>query len=312
MDVEQTIQLGVDYLKKNKLDDAKKIFTQLSKLEPTNAEINHFLGITFQLLKKWNEAIIYYEKAIKNKPDFAEAHKNLGNIFYTLGKINKAEQCYKKSINLNPQLEEAKINLKVVLEQKKVVNWINRNKHSKKETQKKVITNLFITKRKVEHDLLNQIYSIHTLELDKTKDIRFGNGKCSSTMKLFEKKNKIIELVADDIIKIIKKVFKSEVYIMDSFFNILQANSGTKPHKHLYPFDKETGLDKQKYSLTYYISIGDQSGKEPGILKLYNPNEAILPSEGTLAIIPSSRTHSSNYDGKKDRVMIGANFYILN
>ena len=312
MDVDQTILIGVNFLKKNKLGDAKKIFLHLSKLEPANAEINHFLGITFQLLKQWNEAIICFEKTIKIKPNFAEAHKNLGNIFYTLGKINEAEQCYKKSINLNPQLEEAKTNLEIVLEQKKVVDWINQNEQPKKETQRKIIADPFITKRKVEHDLLDQIYNIQTLELDKTNDIRFGNGRCSSTMKLFEKKNKIIELVADDLTNIIKKEFRSEIYIKESFFNILQANSGTKPHKHLDPFDKVAGLDKQKYSLTYYISTGDQSSKEPGILKLYNPNEEILPSEGTLVIIPSNRAHSSNYDGKKDRVMIGANFYILN
>ena len=57
--------------------------------------------------------------------------------------------------------------------------------------------------------------------------------------------------------------------------------------------------------------MGDQNGKQPGILKLYNPDEEILPSDGTMVIIPSSRTHSSTYDGKKDRVMIGANFYSL-
>ena len=149
------------------------------------------------------------------------------------------------------------------------------------------------------------------MELDKTNDIRFGNGRCSSTMKLFEKKNKIIELVADDLTNIIKKKFRSEIYIKESFFNILQANSGTKPHKHLDPFDKEAGLDKQKYSLTYYISIGDQSSKEPGILKLYDPNEEILPSEGTIAIFSADRNHSAAYGGKTDRVMIGVNFYRL-
>ena len=128
-------------------------------------------------------------------------------------------------------------------------------------------------------------------------------------MKLFENKNEIIKTVAEDIISILKKSIGSDIYVVDSFFNILQSGSGTKPHKHLAPFDKKTGLDKQKFSLTYYISVGDQTGKEPGYLKLYDPEEEILPSNGTLVIIPSGRTHSSLYDGKKDRVMIGVNFY---
>ena len=64
-----------------------------------NSEINHFLGITFQLLNKLDEAIIYFKKAIEINPNFAEAHKNLGNMFYKLGEINEAELSYKKSID---------------------------------------------------------------------------------------------------------------------------------------------------------------------------------------------------------------------
>jgi len=311
MNDNQLLQLGIEALQKNKLEDAKKIFTNLLKKYPTNSEINHLLGFTFQLLNKIDQAIIYYQKAVNIKPNFAEAHKNLGNMFYKLGRINEAEPCYKKSIQIDPTLEEAKINLEIVLEQKKVFEWITKNKKVNKKEKKNFDKNPFVTERKVESNLLEQLYKIQTLELEKTKDVRFGNGKCSSDMKLFEKKNEIIKSFSKDIINIIKKVIGSEIYVVDSFLNILKTGSGTKPHKHLAPFDKKTGLDKQKYSLTYYVSVGDQTGKEPGILKLYDPDEEILPSNGTMVIIPSGRTHSSLYDGKKDRVMIGANFYSL-
>jgi len=311
MNDNQLLQLGIEALQKNKLENAKKIFTNLLKKYPTNSEINHLLGFTFQLLNKIDQAIIYYQKAVNIKPDFAEAHKNLGNMFYKLGRINEAEPCYKKSIQIDPTLEEAKINLEIVLEQKKVFEWITKNKKVNKKEKKNFDKNPFVTERKVESNLLEQLYKIQTLELEKTKDVRFGNGKCSSDMKLFEKKNEIIKSFSKDIINIIKKVIGSEIYVVDSFLNILKTGSGTKPHKHLAPFDKKTGLDKQKYSLTYYVSVGDQTGKEPGILKLYDPDEEILPSNGTMVIIPSGRTHSSLYDGKKDRVMIGANFYSL-
>ena len=148
-----------------------------------------------------------------------------------------------------------------------------------------------------------------TIELNKTYDIRFGNGKCSSDMELFKNDSKIIKKVSNNIINIIKKNCGADIYIMESFLNILKAGSGTTPHKHLTPFDKASGLDKQKFSLTYYVSEGDQNCEKPGILKLYEPDEEILPSEGTLVIIPSGRTHSAVYNGKKDRVMIGVNFY---
>ena len=209
MNINQAMQLGIEALQKNKLEDAKKIFSILLKKQPENSEINHLLGFTFQLLNKIDQAIFYYQKAVEIKPNFAEAHKNLGNMFYKLGKINEAEPCYKKSIQLNPKLEEAKINLGIVLEQKKVFNWISENEKLKKTPPKKFRKNPFITKRKVELNLLDQLYNIKTLELEKTKDVRFGNGKCSSDMKLFEEKNEIIKSVSNDIIDIVKKVIGS-------------------------------------------------------------------------------------------------------
>jgi len=46
-------------------------------------------------------------------------------------------------------------------------------------------------------------------------------------------------------------------------------------------------------------------------LKLYEPDEEILPSEGKIVIISGNRRHSSTYSGKTERVMIGVNFYSL-
>ena len=311
MNDEEFILAGIESIKNNKLLDAEKIFKSLLIKKPLDPEINHFLGITFQLKNNLNEALKYFKKATEIKPDFAEAHKNLGNMFYRLGKINEAEISYVKSIELDPHLEEAKVNLKVVSEQKKVIDIIFKRKKSKPNNKKKIDANPFVTKREVETELLEELYKIHTLDLNETKDIRFGNGKCSSDMKLFEKENEMIKFVAKDMKNILTKTFNSEIYIIESFFNVLKSGSGTKPHKHLSPFDKSLKLDKKKYSLTYYLSAGDQNCSEPGILKLYNPDKEILPTDGTIVIIPSGRTHSAIYNGKTDRVMIGINFYCL-
>ena len=82
---------------------------------------------------------------------------------------------------------------------------------------------------------------------------------------------------------------------------------------HLNTLDKDPSLNlaKQKFSLVYYLSVGDQNCSEPGILKLYDPSEDILPCEGMIVIMPGDRLHSAVYNGKKDRVMIGVNFYSL-
>ena len=58
-----------------------------------------------------------------------------------------------------------------------------------------------------------------------------------------------------------KEVVNSDVLIFDSFFNILGVGGGTTPHMHLTELDNNFGLDltKQKYSLSYYLCVGDQN-----------------------------------------------------
>ena len=88
---------------------------------------------------------------------------------------------------------------------------------------------------------------------------------------------------------------------------------GTKTHNHITRTDEDIilRLANQKYSLVYYLSVGDQECSEPGILKFYEPREDILPTKGLITIFPSDRYHSSIYGGNKDRVIIGVNFYCL-
>ena len=108
-----------------------------------------------------------------------------------------------------------------------------------------------------------------------------------------------------------KEAVKSDIFIMESFFNIFQTGSGIVFHNHIKNFDNTHGLFNQKFSLTYYLDIGDQNCSEPGTLKLQDPDKEILPSEGMIVIFPASRKHSATYGGEKDRVMIGVNFYSL-
>ena len=104
---------------------------------------------------------------------------------------------------------------------------------------------------------------------------------------------------------------KSDVLISESFFTIFRSGGGLNSHDHLGPYDKIKGLNiaSKKFSLVYYLSVGDQNCKEPGILKLENPNQDILPSDGLIIIFPAERKHSVFYAGQKDRIIIGINFY---
>jgi tetratricopeptide (TPR) repeat protein len=183
------------------------------------------------------------------------------------------------------------------------------------EKPKLVIDNPLILNREVEPELLDTLSKMHSRELDKTSDARYGNGRCSPDFGLFEDENPIIKSVSEDMIRIMKEAVKSDIFIMSSFFNIMGAGGGSTPHDHISQIDKDGGrglnLAEHKYSLVYYLDVGDQDCDEPGTLKLYNPVEEVLPSNGMITIIPASRMHSAVYGGSKDRIIIGVNFYSL-
>ena len=139
----------------------------------------------------------------------------------------------------------------------------------------------------------------------------FGNGN-TTNYQLFSNNFKDLKVIENDLIKIMKDSVDSDIYIAESFLNILREGSGSVPHNHILPFDINNNLINSKYSLVYYISVGDQMNSKPGIFKLENPEQEFLPKDGTIIIIPASRIHSATYNGKTDRLMIGVNFYSFN
>ena len=331
-----------------RLDEAEKSFRQAIKLKPDFTEAHSNLGITLKELGRLNEAKASYKQAIKLKPDFAEAHSNLGNTLQELGRLDEAEKSFRQAITLKPNFAEAHSNLGKILykvgykdlalesiekannidpqfQDARLLLKVMKSRKSREESETTIsdtnnkcaktglTSNPLILNRVVEKELIANLYEMSSRELDKTIDARYGNGKCSPDFNLFRDSRSIIKNVAEDLTKIMMEAVKSEVYIIGSFFNILSAGGGSNPHNHLNDLDKDIGfnLGKQKYSLVYYLSVGDQHCSEPGILKLYEPREDILPCEGMITIIPASRMHSAVYGGKTDRVMIGVNFYSL-
>ena len=112
---------GISALQENKIQDAEHIFKILLKTQQMSPEVNHFFGITLQLLNKTDDAILSYKTAIALNPNFAEAYNISGNILMSLSKLghtlididklNEAETNYKKAIKLKPDYAEAYNNL---------------------------------------------------------------------------------------------------------------------------------------------------------------------------------------------------------
>ena len=346
--VEAHSNLGNMLKELGRLEESEASYRQAIALKPDFAEAHSNLGVTLEELGRLEEAEASYRQAIALKPDFAETHINLGITLQELGRLEEAEASLRQAIALKSDYAEAHHQLGIILyinggkdsalksikkahdigSKSKDVELLLAVLKSRKSSEKSgvkvgdlsnpvnlavLIPNRLILNRVVEAELIANLYEISSRELDKTKDSRFGNGACSLDFNLFKDTRPIIKTVAEDLTRIMTEAVKSEIYIYDSFFNILGAGGGTTPHHHLNKLDKikAINLGKKKYSLVYYLSEGDQNCSEPGILKLYDPSEDILPYEGMIAIMSGSRQHSAIYGGKKDRVMIGVNFYSL-
>jgi len=291
----------------DKLHDSAKSYENAIALEPENAQAHNNLAIVLRELDQLEEAEASCRKAIVLDPEYAEAHSCLSIILYANGDLNSALESIKKAYSINPKLKIIKL-LLAVLKARKT------HKTSKVSISNiRSISNPLILNRAVEQELIAKLYEMKSLELEKTKDPSYGNARGSGYQFFQDEHSSIIKTVEEDLVRIVKEAIKADIHVKDSFFTILGAGGGVNRHNHISALDIDSSLNliNQKFSLVYYLSVGDQDCTEPGILKLYDPSENILPREGMIIIFPADRHHSVVYNGKKDRIIIGINFYSL-
>jgi Flp pilus assembly protein TadD len=339
--------LGNALKEQGRLDEAEASYRQAIVLKPGYANAHSNLGATLQELGRLDEAEARYIQAIALKPNYAEAYSNLGVTLQELGRLEEAEESLKHAITLKPNFALAHYGLTKVLynmsykdsalESIKKANVIDpkskdfslllsvlqarKARENTAEGVKNTITSdcliipaskILELNRSVEQELITYLYSRKLLDLDKEKDPSFGDTR-GSKYDLFEDNHPRIQKLEINLHSILSKAFNSDIFIKDSFFSIFGAGGGTTRHQHVDKNDKDStfSLAKQKYALVYYLSVGDQDCTEPGFLKFYEPSEEILPKKGLITIFPAERYHSSFYSGKKDRVIVGVNFYTL-
>ena len=262
------------------------------------------------------EAKASFKKVLEINPKHPKAQINLGIIDYISGDIASSLMNMEKENSLDPKSKENRLFVKLLRGQKSQdeIDTINGNKNTRKSIPRLALDPLVLN-RPVEHDLISALYEMKSKQLDKLRsaDSRYGNGVCSVDSNVFDHDSSIIKCVAKDLTKIMMESINSEIFIYDSFFNILGAGGGTKPHTHLDTFDKDGAFNLQarKYSLVYYLCVEDQKCSQPSILHLFDPVKKILPCKGMIVITPATRRHYAVYGGKKDSIMIGVNFYAV-
>lgn len=305
--------LGATLQELSRLDEAEASYIQAIALRPNYAEAYSNLGVTLQELGRLEEAEESLKHAITLKPDFALAHYGLTKVLYNMSYKDSALESIKKANVIDPKSKDFSLLLSVLQARKARKNTAEGVKNT--ITSDSLIipaSKILELNRSVEQELITYLYSRKLLDLDKEKDPSFGDTR-GSKYDLFEDNHPRIQKLEIDLHSILSKAFNSDIFIKDSFFSIFGAGGGTTRHQHVDKNDKDStfSLAKQKYALVYYLSVGDQDCTAPGFLKFYEPSEEILPKKGLITIFPAERYHSSFYSGKKDRVIVGVNFYTL-
>jgi len=308
--------LGQIQTELGQLGKAEVCLRKAIAINPEFAKAHNNLGNTLKDLGRLDEAELSYVKAIELKPDYANAHINLSIIFYANGDLDSALVSLEKAYSIDPESKLIELLLEVLKVRKnRSTNYSSAGDISNSDFGTQLTSNPLILNRPVEQELKDELYKMKALEHYPQTDTIYGNAR-GSGYQLFQDNNSlIIKSVQDDLVQILTKAIKTKgIYVKDSFFHIMGAGgAGVKRHNHIGEYDLDCSLNliKQKFSLVYYLAIGDQDCSEPGTLKLYDPSENILPSEGKIVIFPADRYHSVVYNGKKDRIMISINFYSI-
>ena len=293
-----------------KLREAEYSVRKAIKLNPNYANAHYNLGHILRELKKLSDAELSFREAINLKPNFLEAYRDLGICLYLLKDIDSALESIVKANSLDNKNRTNKFLLSLFQRSKSLNKKSEQNNSTSSFSKANSSSNVIILNLPVDKKLIECLYRIKARKQEIYQFPTFGDAM-GSDYKFFERSESSINNFKKQLIAITKNNLESDILISDSFFTIFRSGGGLVSHDHLNQIDRIEGLNisKEKFSLVYYLSVGDQTCDEPGILKLENPNQEILPSNGMVIIFPAERKHSVFYKGKKDRIIIGINFY---
>ena len=311
--------LGLILKDKGSLEEAEISTHKAIQLNPNEGNAHLSLGIILRDQGKLEESELSTCKAIKLKStDLSLCYQNLSLLMYAKGKKNIAIENIEKALSIDPTSKDNKLLISILRKRNKTKNKEISTHSNTLIHNSSFLSYPIILNKPVDPKLVNSLYQIKALDLNRFTDPSYGKAR-GSDYQLFEDNENITTMLEKDLTDITKEIVNSDVLFHDSFFTILSGNSTVRKHNHIGPLDKfeDLNLWKQKYSLVYYLSIGDQDCQNPGILKFYKnkqdiyPNKEILPYKGMLVIFPADRYHSVKYDGNKDRVIIGVNLYSI-
>lgn len=281
------------------------------KLEPSNANWRINQGWAYFAEDDFKQAELSFLEAIKIRKDHAVAHSALGITQYAAGASDFGLTHLQKASDADPGNTDFHL-LLLELQGRLAIGLSAAEAKLRSQQRKRLALKTF--DRPAESTLIDKLKAVKARQMDNAHNSPvYGNGTCSRTYSFFEDERLSDLAAVQDLHDVMRDAVDANIHVDESFFNIYGAGSGIPKHTHITRLDRipHLNLGEQKYSLVYYLEVGDQSCNDPGVLKFYDPPDEILPSTGSIVIFPADRPHSASYGGKSDRIIMGTNFYAL-
>ena len=302
-------------------EEAILSYTEAIKLNPSFTAAHYNLGSALKELGKYEEAIVSFTNAIRLKSDFAEAHNNMGLVLHLQGRFLEAKAAYKLGLATNSEPGITHAYLKSLYNKEKGPHVsASVDVPEAQQENEKMYPGLRVWTRPVEEALVDFVCAMPALtpkgeaksHLHRySAGVGVGDMTVSATWQVLNINKPIIEKLKADLRETCSSLLNSEVFIHESFVNFYHGKSQIVKHNHVIKMDEDLGTSPQKFSLVYYLRIGDKNAVQPGILKLYNPDLSINPEQGMIILFPASVMHSASYSGIEERIVVGANLYTI-
>jgi len=119
----QELEKGLQFHQQGQLGDAEKIYTQILRISPCNADALHLMGVLTNQKGESDTALDLINKAVQIFPQNPIYLNNLGNVYRDRGQYADARTCYRQAIDLKPDLVEAFVNLGIADHQLGDYTW---------------------------------------------------------------------------------------------------------------------------------------------------------------------------------------------
>jgi predicted O-linked N-acetylglucosamine transferase (SPINDLY family) len=106
-----SLQQAITHHQAGRFQQAERIYRQIIKAEPENADAYHLLGVVAHQTGRCDIAVQLISKAIEKDSNQHSFYSNLGNILKAQDKLDDAIKSYKKALDINPDFADAHYNL---------------------------------------------------------------------------------------------------------------------------------------------------------------------------------------------------------